>query len=109
MRGVRGVMAHLGMIDPLPGPAPVSRVCRKSKWVRADASGYFVASAALGAEVEKGAALGVVAVRKADPLASTGEVPVKSPAAGIVIGRRENPLVNEGDALFHVAVGGRGK
>jgi predicted deacylase len=107
VRGVLGVMAHLGMIDPLPGPAPTSRVCRKSKWVRAEASGYLVAEAALGDEVRKGERLGAVAVVKQDPLGTTGEVAVSSPVDGIVIGRRENPLVNEGDALFHVASAGK--
>lgn len=107
VRGVRGVMAHLGMIDPLPGPAPESRVFRKSRWVRAEASGYLVPSAALGDDVRKGERLGVVAVRKADVLESPGEVPVASPVDGVVIGRRENPLVNEGDALFHMAIEGK--
>ena len=108
VRGVRGVMAYLGMIDPLPGPAPNSRVCRKSKWVRAEASGYLVGAARLGSEVRRGAKLGTIAIRK-ERAGESGVVDVHCPEDGIVIGRRENPIVYEGDAIFHVALGGRPK
>ena len=109
VRGVRGVMAHLGMIDPLPGPAPKSRVCTKSKWVRAEASGYLVGLAPLGAEVKRGERLGTISVRKDRTGEPSGEYVVRSAEDGIVIGRRENPLVYEGDAIFHVALGGKAR
>jgi predicted deacylase len=108
VRGVRGVMAYLGMIDPLPGPAPKSRVYRQSKWVRAEASGYLVGAAPLGSEVRRGAKLGAIAVRK-ERSGESGAVAVTCAEDGIVIGRRENPIVYEGDAIFHVALGGKRK
>jgi hypothetical protein len=102
VRGVVNVMRSLGMAPasrrkhstPLPEPF----VARSSGWVRASGSGILRPMAPLGAQVTKGALLGVVS----DPFGEKEEQ-VLSPYSGIVIGRTNLPLVNEGDALFHIA------
>ena len=69
-----------------------------SAWVRAPAGGLLRSFRTIGAEVEKGEPLGIVA----DPF---GEQETEVPAnrSGIIIGRTNLPVVNEGDALFHIA------
>jgi len=101
--GVNGVLAVMRALEMLPpktrGRAPRKPfVAQSSYWVRAPDAGILHSPARLGAVVEEGARLGLVA----DPLGKD-EVPVVARAAGVVIGRSELPLVNEGDALFHVA------
>jgi predicted deacylase len=101
VRGVLSVMTALGMVPPRgrrTGRPAEPFIARSSYWVRAPESGILRSRAPLGAAVEPGHQLGVIA----DPL-GTEEVPVAARHAGIVIGRTELPLVNEGDALFHVA------
>ncbi len=97
--GTLRVMGALGMVKP-PRSKGVGRpfVAQASKWVRAPDSGILRERLKLGAAVEPGDQLGVIA----DPLGAE-EVIVKATHAGVVIGRTELPLVNEGDALFHVA------
>ncbi len=72
--------------------------CKKSKWVRAGASGVFRNRVKLGQSVSKGQTLGIVA----DPFGGL-EDPAVSPADGYVIGLLEMPLVGRGDALYHIA------
>lgn len=100
VRGVLSVMSALEMVtrrqEQRKSREPF--VARSSHWVRAPEGGILRARANLGALVEEGEKLGVVA----DPLGHE-ERPVLSQHPGIVIGRSELPLANEGDALFHVA------
>jgi uncharacterized protein len=101
LRGVLGVMRHLGMIRGRSGGRgfphrPV--VARSSLWVRAPQSGVLLSTTPLGAHVSAGATLGILA----DPLRSADER-VIAPVAGIVIGRTNLPLVTEGEALYHIA------
>jgi predicted deacylase len=101
--GVRGIVSVMRELDMLPrGRQAVRRsaalVARSSTWVRAPQSGILRATVALGARVEPGTRLGVVA----DPFGER-EIDVGSTAAGIIIGRTNIPLVHEGDALFHIA------
>jgi predicted deacylase len=100
--GLRGILNVLRRLSMLPEskrkPSRPCAVLRSSSWQRAPQSGILRAQAGLGALVNKGDTLGVVA----DP---TGEVDVPMPAPydGVVIGRTNLPLVFEGEALFHVA------
>ncbi|KAA6186763.1 succinylglutamate desuccinylase/aspartoacylase family protein [Thiohalocapsa marina] len=102
VRGILNVMRLLGMIregsrrhrQVLHQPV----VARSSTWARAHQSGMLRFLKPLGARVQKGESLAVVA----DPF-SQQEDPVPSPASGIVIGRVNLPLVTEGEALFHIA------
>ena len=101
LRGVIGVMRHLGMF---PARAQEERkatsavISHRSVWVRAPETGVLATQLRLGATIERKQVLG----RITDPLGAS-ETSIKSPVAGILIGRTNLPLANEGDALFHVA------
>lgn len=101
VRGVLNVMRELEML-PRKKSTPKLRhepfIARSSTWVRASSSGVMRSVIALGAKVDQGTLLGMIA----DPF-GTMEVRVTSPQEGIVIGRTNLPLANEGDALFHIA------
>ena len=98
LRGVLNVLRQLSMLPPsrrrLSRP---SAVLRSSSWQRAPQSGILRAQTRLGALVNKGETLGVVA----DPTGES-EIPLAAPYDGVVIGRTNLPLVFEGEALFHV-------
>ncbi|MGE5154149.1 MAG: succinylglutamate desuccinylase/aspartoacylase family protein [Bdellovibrio bacteriovorus] len=101
LRGVLGVMRHLGMIGGRAGSRVIPRnpvVARASLWVRAPQSGVLLSTTPLGAHVKAGDRLGILA----DPLRSADEH-VIAPVDGIVIGRTNLPLVTEGEALYHIA------
>jgi uncharacterized protein len=101
LRGVLGVMRHLGMTRGRTGRRALSRgtvVARSNLWVRAPQSGVLLSTTPLGAHVNAGDTLGILA----DPLRSADDR-VIAPVAGIVIGRTNLPLVTEGEALYHIA------
>lgn len=99
--GVRGILNVLRRLSMLPDskrkPSKPCAVLRSSSWQRAPQSGILRTQAALGAMVNKGDVLGVVA----DPTGE-GDVPMPAPFDGVVIGRTNLPLVFEGEALFHL-------
>ena len=99
--GLRGILNVLRRLSMLPeSRRKQSRPCavlRSSSWQRAPQSGILRAQAGLGAMVNKGDTLGVVA----DPTGE-GDVPMPAPFDGVVIGRTNLPLVFEGEALFHI-------
>ena len=104
--GVAGVMRVLGALGMLPKrgagvprPAKTRPVfVTNSRWVRAPESGLVRLLVDIGASVEVGERLAVVA----DPFGER-EIAVTASVPGIVIGRATMPIVNAGDALFHVA------
>ncbi|MFT5114718.1 MAG: putative deacylase [Parasphingorhabdus sp.] len=99
VKGILGVMAHLGMIRKRRGkPDYQPVISTDSYWVRAGQSGIFRAFANSGDHVADGSVLGYIN----DPLGDN-EIPVTSERGGIVIGKSNLPLVYEGEALFHVA------
>lgn len=103
VKGVIGVMRHLGMLAARPKTKKVVRkpfVARSSVWVRAPQSGIFRMIVPMGAQVNKGDLLGMVAAPYG---AADSEQPVLASYSGVVIGRTNLPLVNEGEALFHIA------
>lgn len=97
-RGVRRVMAALGMIKARKSDLelPVTR-CQSSYWARAQVGGLFRAKVPLGAAVRPGQQLGKIG----DPM-SNEETIVTCNREGVVIGRTASSLVDEGDALFHL-------
>lgn len=99
-KGVLDVMRHLGMLrksrSKKAKTAPM--ISQETRWVRAPASGIHRVLVPLGAQVDRGQVLGVVA----DPMGDD-EIEVKAPVSGILIGRSNLPLVYAGDALFHIA------
>lgn len=101
LRGILGVMRHLGMIRASSrrrSSERVSVVARSSLWVRAHQSGVLRSLTPLGAHVRKGDTLGIIT----DPFRPFDD-PVRAPSSGVVIGRTNLPLVTEGEALYHIA------
>jgi predicted deacylase len=101
VRGILNVLNAFKMINPqklFRQKRFHTRVIHSSTWVRSPESGIFYQLRLLGADVQEGEKLGIIA----DPF-SKKETKVFSPAEGIIIGRNTLPLVNEGDALFHIA------
>lgn len=98
VRGVRNVMAVIGMLKVQGGdPPPEPLIARSSTWVRAPGGGILRAEVALGRHVGAGERIGVVA----DPFGEN-EIVVTAKTRGMVIGCTNLPVVNAGDALFHI-------
>ena len=98
VRGVRRVMAALGMVEGAELEPPNVLRADKSRWLRATRSGIFRAQVGLGDTVTKGRVVGTVSDTFGED-----ERRVRSTLTGIVIGQVTNPLVNRGDALLHLA------
>ena len=99
VRGVRQVLASLGMIDPEPEADAIDVVeSRSSNWVRARGTGILHLDVHLGEWVEAGQRLGGLS----DTFGRRVRL-VHADRPGIVIGLTRAPIVNAGDALVHVA------
>jgi uncharacterized protein len=100
VRGVLCVMRAIGMLSSASGRGRYDEplVARQSSWVRAPESGVLRGRIPLGAAVEEGQVLGVIA----DP-AGDDEIEIVARQNGILISKTDLPLVNAGDALFHIA------
>lgn len=101
--GVKGIVAVMRELKMLPASSrkanrPEPLVVRSTYWARAERSGIFRATAALGTRVRRGEIIGVIA----DPFGEQ-EDDVHATNNGIIIGRNNLPLVNEGEALFNIA------
>jgi predicted deacylase len=102
--GVKGILQVMRMLEMLPHSSRTRKqavepfVARSSSWTRAPESGIMRTIKPLGARVEEGEELALIA----DPFGEN-ELPVLAHQGGIVIGRTNLPLVNAGDALFHIA------
>ncbi|MGA0394376.1 MAG: succinylglutamate desuccinylase/aspartoacylase family protein, partial [Rhodospirillales bacterium] len=99
--GVKGVVRTMRAIGMLPKVRNRNKfspiVARSSIWTRASQSGVLRSAVALGAQVNKGQTLAIIA----DPFGDNEEA-IDAPTDGYVIGRTNLPLVHEGDALFHI-------
>ncbi len=99
VKGSLRVMAHLGMIEPVPVKlAPGTVFSDASAWVRAPESGILHTTRRIGDRVGQREVVGVVA----DPL-GTSSIPLVAEEDGIIVGRTNLPIVNRGDAVFHIA------
>ena len=97
--GVRRVLAHLGMTDPLDEDPPTPSIKSwRSGWVRARGTGMLHLEARLGQSVTKGERLGGLF----DSFGKRVRL-VHADRDGIVVGHTEAPLVNSGDAVVHLA------
>ncbi len=101
VRGVRRVLAALGMVDPDPLPdgaaEPVSVEARSSGWVRARGTGILHMEVHLGDRVEEGQRLGGLS----DTFGRRVRL-VHADRPGIVIGMTRAPIVNARDALVPI-------
>jgi hypothetical protein len=102
VKGVIEVMRKIGMLAPSRQKVKKRDpfVARSSVWVRAPQSGIFRMLVPMGASVNKGDLLGMVAAPYGK---DNSETEVFASSAGVIIGRTNIPLVNEGEALFHIA------
>jgi predicted deacylase len=104
VKGIMNVMREIGMLRPsrrkTPPKPPV--FSDQTFWVRAPESGILRTLVPLGARVERGQTIGLVA----DPLGTT-QTEISAGYSGVIIGRTNLPLVYSGDALFHIARYGR--
>lgn len=99
VKGVLGVMRHIGMLSKGKGVVGAEPVRAKSShWLRAPIGGILRARKDLGARIAKDEILGQVS----DPLGRVTK-DIAARTSGIIIGRSYLPVVNRGDALFHVA------
>jgi len=98
-RGVRNVMAALGMRPPRP-PSGTDGVKAffDSRWVRVDHGGIFSPLVRLGDSVEAGQSLATIF----DPVGEERGL-LKAPFSGLVIGMAEPQVVIPGFAAFHLA------
>jgi hypothetical protein len=97
--GVHNVMAFLGLTAREGTTPPLSRVYRKSSWVRVPIGegGVFFPTLALGASVKTGDVLGTVT------RADTDEVnEIRSPRDGELIGMAVPQIVLSGYGVFHL-------
>lgn len=101
--GVRGVVSVMRSLKMLP-TRRISTVraepyiASSSSWTRAPVDGVFRPLAALGAMVNAGDSVGVIA----SPFGSDEKL-LLAETDGIIICVNNLPLVNEGDALLHIA------
>jgi predicted deacylase len=103
VRGVRNVLAALGLISaPRRRPA-FAAVAERTTWVRARHGGFLDFHVAPGEIVEKGEALAT----NSGLLGSHRRV-LTSPVEGIVLGMTTLPAVSPGDPVFHIAVPNEG-
>lgn len=99
VRGVRRVLATLGMTDPVDEEPPAPSLASfRSSWVRARGTGMLHLEVALGEHVTEGQRLGGLF----DSFGKRVRL-VHAERSGVVIGRTEAPVVNSGDAVVHVA------
>lgn len=100
-KGVRNVMASLGMVQREEKVKPRAQLYRKTRWVRAaKQGGIFLTSRALGESVSKGDVLGTIT----DPITGEREE-VLAPADGRLIGMAVPQIVLPGYGLFHLGIG----
>jgi len=100
VRGVLGVMRHVGMLPAARGGAASFDPIRSdaSHWLRAPVGGVMRARKGLGDRVRNGEAIAEIS----DPLGEQS-ADVVARLSGVVIGRSNLPVVHRGDALFHIA------
>ncbi len=97
VRGIRNVLANLGMIDSAPQPPPFHCIIRRTKWVRAGRGGFLDFHVAPGSIVTAGQPLATQT-----ELLGTYHSELRSPFNGVVIGMTTLPAVSPGEAVFHV-------
>ncbi|TDI72652.1 MAG: succinylglutamate desuccinylase/aspartoacylase family protein [Bacteroidetes bacterium] len=101
VNGSKRVLHHLGMLKTkfkVSSPKKSSVTISRSKWIRANASGMFKSTIAVGIFVNQGDVIGQIT----DPYGKIFKR-VKASNDGYVVNVNEAPLVYQGDALFHIS------
>ncbi|MEO5331597.1 MAG: succinylglutamate desuccinylase/aspartoacylase family protein [Magnetococcus sp. YQC-5] len=102
LKGILGVMRHLGMLVEGTKITPSKTkwcTASSSRWIRAPQSGMMQTRKPVGSHVQAGEILGHIR----NPL-GTEIIDVPALQEGIIIGHSNNPLVHQGEALFHIAL-----
>jgi predicted deacylase len=99
VRGIRNVLAELGMIKGAPTRSPVQIRVDKTKWIRAEVGGILQFHVAPGDLVETGQTLATNS-----DLHGREKNVICSPSAGVVIGMTTLPVVTPGDPICHLAI-----
>jgi hypothetical protein len=97
--GTIRLMHSLNMTDENPVPRTSNKIILGSSWIRAKASGMFLANVKCGDFIKKNAVVGFIN----DPFGEMNQS-LKAHTSGYVIGLNNNPIVHQGDALMHVGV-----
>jgi uncharacterized protein len=96
---IEAVLSSLGMSQSAAMTPATQRLYGRTQWVRADASGIYVPSVALGDEVEAGQIVAEVT----DPFSSESAL-IRAPVAGRVLGMALGQVVIPGFALLHIGI-----
>ena len=101
VNGTKRILNHLGMLPTKFKASRPKKNCvfiHESKWIRANYSGMFRASARINQTVEKNDVIGHIT----DPYGKFHHF-VKSPYKGYIFSVNHSPIVYQGDALFHIS------
>jgi len=98
VRGVRNVLAGLGLLDEDPVEPAYRVVSRETSWVRASHGGILRFHVAPGDDVDAGQPLATATTLLGRELAS-----IDAPGEGVVLGMTTLPAVVPGDPVCHIA------
>lgn len=99
VRGIRSMLASLGMTDAVHEEPPYHAVIRETTWMRADSAGFLHFHVAPGDYVSKGTPIATI-----DSLVGTeGEV-VYSQVHGLVLGMTTLPVTSPGEPICHIGL-----
>ena len=96
LKGIKRVLSHFEMITETSEPGQ-SVIYKNHTWMRAAASGIFVAEKKTGDHIKKGDFMGYIT----DPY-TTKKHKITARHDGFIFGHDNKPVVNIGKALFHV-------
>jgi predicted deacylase len=98
VRGVRNVLAGLGLLDEEPQRPAYRATSRETTWVRSGHGGILRFHVAPGDDVDEGQALATATTLLGRELAT-----IDSPGDGVVLGMTTMPAVVPGDPVCHIA------
>lgn len=99
VRGVLNMLASYRMVPPLADPEGEPEVYRRSRWVRSNDGGIFLAVRGVGDRVRRGEVLGLVI----DPVTNE-RAEIEAPIDGRIIGMALPQVVIPGFATFHLGI-----
>lgn len=99
VRGVLNLLASYGMVEPPTEPVEQPEIYRRSRWVRSNEGGIFLAARGVGDRVQQGDVLGYVI----DPVTNE-RVELEAPTDGRIIGMALPQVVIPGFATFHLGI-----
>ncbi|MEM7623682.1 MAG: succinylglutamate desuccinylase/aspartoacylase family protein, partial [Planctomycetota bacterium] len=98
VRGVRNVLAGLGMLNETPEQPAYRVISRETSWVRSGHGGILRFHVAPGDDVDAGQPLATATTLLGKELAT-----IDAPNAGVVLGMTTLPAVVPGDPVCHIA------